>query len=134
MISDASMAMLHVLNIAFFTGHTAFIVFNLTGWAFQRTRKLHLLCLGATMFSWFVMGAVKGMGYCLCTDWHFQIRRQLSLPVNVHSYIQLMAEVFFGLKVDRMTSDVLAGGGLLVVLVITLIAWTRRPFQNRSTT
>ncbi len=117
--------MLQTLNILFFVLHTSVMVFNLTGWMFRRTRRLHVLCLSATLFSWFVMGAAKGLGYCICTDWHFQIRRELGLHDGVHSYLQLLAKVFFGADMDRITSDVLASGGLLFALLATLIVWIR---------
>lgn len=117
--------MLQTLNILFFVLHTAVMGFNLTGWMFRRTRGLHVLCLFATLFSWFVMGATKGLGYCVCTDWHFQIRRELGLNDGVHSYLQLLAKVFFGVEMSRFTSDVLACGGLLMALVATLVVWSR---------
>ena len=115
--------MLAALNILLFVFHTVLLVFNLTGWIFRRTRVLHLICLGATLFSWFVMGAWRGIGYCICTDWHFQVRRAMGIHDNVHSYIQLIAKSFFGVDMDRMTSDLSAGGGLLFVLIATLIVW-----------
>lgn len=117
--------MLQTLNILFFVLHTAVLIFNLTGWIFPRTRALHLFCLAATLFSWFVMGAAKGMGYCFCTDWHFQIRRELGLHDGVHSYLQLVAKVFFGAEMDKLTSDLTAAGGLLFALIATLIVWSR---------
>jgi hypothetical protein len=125
---------LATLNILFFIFHTVILVFNLTGWIFRRTRTLHIICLGATLFSWFVMGAWKGMGYCICTDWHFQVRRELGINDNVHSYIQLIAKSFFGVEMDRMTSDVSAGGGLLLILLATLIVWTVGMFRGPQTT
>jgi len=76
---------LATLNIVFFIFHTAILIFNLTGWIFRRTRMLHIICLGATLFSWFVMGAWKGFGYCICTDWHFQVRRAMGINDHVHS-------------------------------------------------
>ena len=60
--------MLAALNILLFVFHTVILVFNLTGWIFPRTQTLHIVCLGATLFSWFVMGAWKGIGYCICTE------------------------------------------------------------------
>lgn len=131
MMPGIPIAVLHFLNVAFFAAHTALIAFNLAGWIFPRGRRLHLICVGATLFSWFVMGAYHGFGYCLCTDWHFQIRRELGLSVNVHTYLQLMGQVFFGIQMNRFTSDILAGGGLLLILIITLGVWLRSPVPDR---
>ena len=127
--------MLATLNILFFIFHTVILVFNLTGWIFPRTRMLHIVCLGATLFSWFVMGAWKGLGYCVCSDWHFQIRREMGIQDNVHSYsyIQLIAKSFFGVEMDRMTSDLSAGGGLLFILLATLVVWTAGLFRKPTT-
>jgi hypothetical protein len=121
---------LAALNILLFVFHTVTLVFNLTGWIFRRTRTLHLVCLGATLFSWFVMGAWKGIGYCICTDWHFRIRREMGIQDHVYSYLQLMARSFFGVEMDRMTSDLAAGGGLLAILLATLAVWTAGMFRK----
>ncbi|MGZ8511472.1 MAG: DUF2784 family protein, partial [Chitinophagaceae bacterium] len=56
------------LNIFFFVFHTVFTLFNMVGWIFPRTRKLHLITLSITAFSWFVLGIWYGWGYCACTD------------------------------------------------------------------
>ena len=122
--------MLQTLNILFFVLHTAVMVFNLTGWMFRRTRGLHVICLFATLFSWFVMGAAKGLGYCICTDWHFRVRREMGIDDHVHSYLQLIAKSFFGVEMDRMTSDLSAGGGLLFVLLATLVVWVAGMFRK----
>ena len=124
--------MLATLNILFFLFHTIILVFNLAGWMFRRTRRLHIVCLGATLFSWFVMGYWKGMGYCICTDWHFQVRREMGIKDNIHSYSQLIAKSFFGVEMDRTTSDLSAGGGLLFILVATLIVWTVDMFRSKT--
>jgi hypothetical protein len=125
---------LATLNLLFFIFHTVILVFNLTGWMFRRTRTLHIICLGATLFSWFVMGYWKGMGYCICTDWHFQIRREMGIKDGVHSYIQLIAKSFFGVEMDRLTSDIFAGGGLLFILLTTLFVWTLDMFRAKAAT
>jgi len=123
---------LATLNILLFLFHTAMLIFNLTGWICRRTRTLHIICLGATLFSWFVMGYWKGMGYCICTDWHFQIRRAMGIKDNVHSYLQLIAKSFFGVEMDRMTSDLSAGGGLLLILLATLAVWAVDMFRTKT--
>ncbi len=125
--------MLATLNILFFIFHTAILIFNLTGWIFRRTRTLHIICLGATLFSWFVMGAWKGFGYCICSDWHFQIRRAMGInDHHVHSYVQLIAKSFFGVDMDRLTSDICAGGGLLFILLATLTVWTTNLLRRKT--
>ena len=82
--------MLSFLNIFFFIFHTVFTLFNLTGWIFPKTRKWHLLTLALTAFSWFVLGIWYGWGYCVCTDWHWDVRRELGYHDESHSYIHFL--------------------------------------------
>lgn len=117
--------MLNLLDKAFFVLHTLLIGFNMTGWAWRRTRVLHLVTLGLTTFSWFVLGAYYGWGYCLCTDWHFQIRRQLGYADLETSYIQLMATEWLGIRLDRTMADWLAGGVFAGILIATAVVWLR---------
>ena len=54
--------MLALLDKAFFVFHALLIAFNMVGWAWRRTRTLHLIVLGLTAFSWTVMGASLWLG------------------------------------------------------------------------
>jgi Protein of Unknown function (DUF2784) len=127
MIRDAlgDLCVLAILDVLFFALHSLLIVFNLTGWAWRRTRPLHLLTLGLTIFSWIVLGAFLGWGYCLCTDWHFQIRRQLGYYDPETSYIQLLIRRVVGAEVTRGTADFLAVGGLAAIIIATAVMWAR---------
>lgn len=84
--------MLHyeILNLFFFLLHGLLIVFNLFGWIWKPLRKWHLLSISLTAFSWFVLGAFYGWGYCVLTDWHFAVRRELNLVVDASSYIHFL--------------------------------------------
>ena len=125
--------MLVFLDIACFVLHTLLMLFNLVGWAFRKTRVAHLVTLGLTIFSWFVMGAYYGWGYCLCADWHFQIRRQLGYEDTDTSYLQLLARQLFGLTFSRSLSDWVAGTVLVLIVIATSIAWYRQIRQSRRT-
>ena len=78
------------LNIFFFIFHTAFTLFNMVGWAFPKTRKLHLITMLLTAGSWFVLGIWHGWGYCVCTDWHYQVREALGYYDRSNSYIHFL--------------------------------------------
>ncbi|MFO0999933.1 MAG: DUF2784 family protein [Planctomycetaceae bacterium] len=117
---------LEAVDLLFFVLHAVLILFNLTGWIWNRTRHAHLLCVLTTLFSWFVMGAFHGVGYCLCTDWHFQVRRRLGLPIFGHSFLQLAAQVWFGVNLSQTASDLLAGGGLLLIVAGMIIVRVRQ--------
>lgn len=122
---------LSAIDVLFFVFHTALILFNLVGWVWAPIRRLHLICIAATLFSWVVMGAFYGFGYCLCTDWHFQVRRSLGLPVFGHTYLQLMAQVFWGIEMSQTVSNLLAGGGLLFILMAMLAVWIKQRWQQK---
>lgn len=122
---------LYAIDVLFFVFHTALILFNLAGWVWASTRRFHFICIAATLFSWVVMGAFYGFGYCLCTDWHFQVRRSLGLSVFGHTYLQLMAQVFLGIKMSLAVSNLLAGGGLLFILVAMVAVWIRQRWQRK---
>jgi hypothetical protein len=118
------MTLLVLLDEAFFAFHALLIAFNMLGWAWRRTRPAHLLVLGLTAFSWFVMGAYYGWGYCLCTDWHFRVRRRLGYAVPESSFIQLFIAKAIGLRMGREASNTLAVGVFAAIVIATAIAWT----------
>jgi len=91
---------LQALNVAFFIFHTGLIVFNLVAWAFPKTRRWQLYTLAATALSWFVMGFWRGIGYCLCTDWHFRVRRELGYSDDSPTYVHLLIKSLTGADLD----------------------------------
>jgi hypothetical protein len=121
------------LNIAFFAAHNALIVFNLFGWISRRTRKLHLWTIGATLFSWIVMGAKYGWGYCLCADWHFQIRRQLGIYEGESSYTELLFNQIPGITVTRRFADIVTVSCLIAILIATAVVWWQDVRRKKRT-
>ena len=118
--------MLQFLNILFFVLHNVLIVFNLVGWIWPRTRMLQLVTLGATLFSWLGMGAWYGWGYCLCADWHFQVRRQLGLHGGESSYTELLFNQIPGVTVSRTFADIVTVSCLILILIATATVWIRQ--------
>ena len=105
------------LDYFFFTFHTLFTLFNISGWIFHRTRPLNLITLLLTALSWFVLGIWYGWGYCLCTDWHWDVRKQLGYHDQSHSYIHFLILKLTGINfnqnlVERVT---------LIVFLISLV-------------
>ena len=110
-------AFLDYLFVAF---HTGLISFNATGWIWRRTRRWHLLCIVATWASWLGLGLVYGLGYCPCTDWHWQVKRALGETELPSSYIKYYFDKLTGQEWNAATVDtgvMLAG---LVVLVLSI--------------
>jgi hypothetical protein len=106
-----------ILNIFFHVTHVVMIIFILIGWAFQRTRNLHLIVLLLTVFSWFGLGLLFGWGYCFWTDWHWEVRDQLGKP-HPASYVKLLADSVTGQNWNPGAIDLVT---LLIFLFIVLI-------------
>ncbi len=110
--------MLEFTNIVFIVFHTALIVFNLFGWIWEKTRRLNLYSLLLTAFSWIILGIWYGFGYCPCTDWHWQVRRQLGYTDMPDSYIKFLVDLWTGLEVSAYTVDLWTG----ILFVVALAA------------
>ena len=86
-------ALYRILDVFFVVLHSLLIAFNLFGWAWRRTRRLHLVAISATLLSWFGLGVFYGWGYCPLTDWHWDVKRALGetgLPASwVKHYLDL---------------------------------------------
>jgi len=117
------------LNIFFFVFHTLFTLFNITGWIFPRTRKLNLITLCLTAFSWFVLGIWYGWGYCLCTDWHWQIREKLGYEDRSSSYIHFLLLKLTG---KNFNPKLVENGTLIIFLLsFTMSIWLNIKGRNR---
>lgn len=97
--------MYQFLDIFFILFHTVFTLFNLLGWIWKKTRRLHLITLGLTALSWFLLGLFYGMGYCFCTDWHWQVRAHLGKTDMPHSYIKFLFDELTGLDISASLVD-----------------------------
>lgn len=105
------------LNIFFFLFHTLFTLFNITGWLFRATRKWNLVTLSLTAFSWFVLGIWYGWGYCLCTDWHWQVRERLGYHDQQNSYIHFLLLKLTGINFN----ETLVNNVTLIVFLISVV-------------
>jgi Protein of Unknown function (DUF2784) len=103
------------LNIFFFIFHTGFTLFNIVGWSFKKTRKLHLVTMLLTVFSWFVLGIWYGWGYCACTDWHWQVRDTLGFDDRSNSYIHFLIFKLTG----KDLNELLVGRATLIIFCIS---------------
>jgi hypothetical protein len=81
---------LKIIDGFFFGFHTILILFNILGWIVRRWRFTNLITLSLTAISWFVLGIWFGWGYCICTDWHWQVRDMLGYQDISSSYIHFL--------------------------------------------
>ena len=109
---------LEVLNYFFFVFHTVLIVFNVFGWIFVKTRKLHLYVLLITLFSWFVLGIWYGLGYCFLTDWHYEVLRKLGETQMPQSYIAFLIQKLTGWLPEVQLVNI----STVVITMLALIA------------
>jgi hypothetical protein len=90
------------------------------GWIFRATRKWNLLTLILTALSWFVLGIWYGWGYCLCTDWHWQVRRNLGYHDESRSYIHFLILKLTGIDMDPQLVDNIVLIGFIVAVVMSV--------------
>ena len=113
--------MYQFLNIFFFVFHTVWTLFNMVGWMFRPTRRWHLVTLTLTALSWFVLGIWYGWGYCLCTDWHWQVRRQLGFDDESNSYIHFLLLKLTGINMDPQLVE--TATLVIFVLAVVMSVW-----------
>lgn len=97
--------MLRFLDIFFLVFHTLFTLFNMTGWIWKKTRRIHLATIALTACSWFILGIWYGWGYCFCTDWHWRVRDALGTPIRSDSYIHFLILEVTGINLPQHLVD-----------------------------
>ena len=95
-----------LLDYFFAIFHGCLTLFNLTGWVWKRTRKIHLVSVSLTILSWFGLGIFYGWGYCPCTEWHWQIKYKLGETDLPYSYVKYYADKLTGYFCDPFVVDV----------------------------
>lgn len=78
------------------------------------------MTIGITAISWFGLGYWYGWGYCICTDWHWQVRRELGY-FDPPSYTQLLITEITGIAVPGPVADYLTAGGFIVATILSII-------------
>ncbi|HMI03858.1 MAG TPA: DUF2784 domain-containing protein [Pedobacter sp.] len=81
-----------ILDYLFTLLHLIIIGFNLLGWIWSSTRRLHLIFVLLTAASWFLLGIWYGIGYCPITDWQWQIKEKLGETNLPNSFIKYFAD------------------------------------------
>jgi hypothetical protein len=126
--------LLKLADSFFFVFHIGLIVFNLFGWMVKSMRKWNLFTLGLTAFSWFVIGAFYGFGYCFLTDWHWQIRDELGYPNPYNSYIHFLITEVFSITISEKMVDILTASLFFVAVVMSVITNLRDFKESRNRT
>ena len=122
--------MLQVLNTLFFIFHTFWILLILFGWLNIRTLRMNLYAIILTAVSWIGLGYWYGWGYCLCTDWHWQVRQRLGIADQTNNYVHLLISNLTGLS---LSSDTVMFFVAIVFLISTVmsVSFNFRAWKNR---
>lgn len=110
-----------ILDVILVTFHTLLVGFNTLGWAWRRTRRIHLFTITATLLSWFGLGVVYGWGYCPLTDWHWQVKRALGETHLPASCMKYYLDLITGLDWSSAVVDALVIGAALGALVASVV-------------
>lgn len=124
--------LLKIGDTFFFVFHIGLILFNLFGWMVKSLRKWNLITLGLTAFSWFVLGAFYGFGYCFLTDWHWQIRDELGYETPFNSYIHFLVVTLFSLSVSEQLVDILTGTLFSAAIILSIVTNLRDYKKSRK--
>lgn len=112
--------MLKLLDIFFTVLHLLIISFNLFGWLWPKARKVHLVVMGLTLASWFILGIWYGIGYCPITDWQWSIKEKLGETNLPNSFIKYFADKITGNNYSPGLVDRITLISFLVAIAITV--------------
>ena len=119
--------MLRFLDIILTFVHLVLIGFNLLGWIWPKTRKLHFITVLLTAGSWLILGLWYGMGYCLITDWQWEVKEKLGESNLPNSFIKYYADKLSGQNIDAGFIDTATAVTFAVVALLSLFL----NFKNR---
>ena len=120
--------MLKFLDILYTIIHLLIIGFNLFGWIWPRTRKAHLITIGATAASWFILGIWFGWGYCPVTDWQWDVKEKLGERDLPASFITYFANKLTGKDFsDRLVNEVTLIIFVLLIIITVYVNFFRKP-------
>jgi len=111
---------LKTLDLLLTLFHFVIIGFNLLGWIWKRTRKLHFIVVCATAACWFILGIWFGIGYCPITDWDWQIKEKLGEHDLPNSFIKYYADMIAGHLVNATLIDALTAGGFFIAVILAV--------------
>ena len=124
--------MLTFLDWFFTLFHALFTLFNIFGWIHLRTRKLHLITVSLTLFSWIIMGYFYGFGYCFLTDWHYQVLHKLGHKNLPYSYITFLIERMSGHRFDDRLVTNLTLWIFAIVVILTLFIQLKDKLKQKK--
>lgn len=101
----------NIYDFLFTLLHLLIIGFNLLGWIWPSTRKLHFVVVLLTAGSWFILGIWFGLGYCPITDWQWQLKESMGETNLPNSFIKYYADKLSGRDIPSDFIDALTAIG-----------------------
>ena len=112
-------------DILFFWLHIVIILFNLLGWIWVKTRRIHLVVVTVTLFSWLILGIKYGLGYCFLTDWHWNVKYELGETNLPASFVKYFFDNYTPISLSAQTVDwitiIAFGIAILMTLYVNFI-------------
>lgn len=109
----------HFLDGLMWWLHMAVIAFNLFGWISPKTKRVHLVTVLCTMFSWIGLGIYYGWGYCFLTDWHWQIKWALGEHNLPNSFITYLTNNQLGMNLSSALVDNITALTFAIAVVLS---------------
>lgn len=125
-------SILKIIDIFFIGFHTSLILFNVFGWLVPRWRFANFISLSLTAFSWFILGIWFGWGYCICTDWHWQIRDMLGYSNMSSSYIHFLILELTNIEMSAKLVDAYTAIVFFAAFLISIYLNLRKWIANKS--
>lgn len=112
--------MYQLLDFFFTIFHLLIVGFNLVGWIWKRTRRLHFVLVLFTAGSWLILGIWYGLGYCPVTDWQWQIKEHLGETNLPNSFIKYYADKLTGSNVSSDFIDGATAIGFAIAAILSV--------------
>ena len=127
------MFLFKLLDYFLFFLHLLIIGFNLSGWIWKKTTRLHLLSIALVTVSWFGLGVFYGWGYCPLTDWEWQVKNELGETGLPNSFIRYLAEKIFQHSFSPDFISTITGIVFAIVALLSLYRnfWPDKDEKNK---
>lgn len=115
-----NLIMLQLLNVILNITHILLMLFIMTGWIFHRSRMIHLLVVLLTGFSWIVFINSKEIGYCILTDWQWQVLGRMGRTNLPETYVQYLYELLSSDSMLKATSRNITRSVWIISLTLSI--------------
>jgi hypothetical protein len=117
--------MLYILNTLFFLFHSLWILLILFGWMHTRTLRISFCAVLLTALSWFGLGFWYGWGYCICTDWHWKVRREMGIYDRSNNYVHFLIVELTGVDIPSDIVNSIVMFSFLISAVLSVLIYLR---------